>query len=521
MFYFNSNHFISFISNQRYTLTDEKREKLEERDLISRSSINGYSQGTIAHVRHTGLGAIHNFVASALALPTGIITAGFLTRQLGPTEYGVFTVTVAIIVWIEAAVSLGFSRAAVKLVAETEDWRSSIPRVLQIQVLVSLAASLLVVAVAPALSVLLDAPQLKSTLRFLSVDIPIFSITQILLAIMMGRGSYKLSAVMRAVYWLSRAGLIFLLVTLIPNVSGALLAILGSSVIIMACSVAFVRPPVSGSSHFSFQRIWGYVWPLFLYTVGMDLFAILDLLLVKALIEAPQAAGFYGAAKNLAITPVFFAASLSPILIAKLTELHKQSHDELVHSMSRQAIRLVMCLLPFAGMTAGAAPEVVTSIYGGTFLPSAPTLAILIFGTLGVAMISVGVSILIAAGYFKWLVAIVLPFLLSALAGNIFLVPSLGMIGAAWVTTSVACIGACLVLWVVGKLCNIVLPLATFLRSIIVCGIAYLLASLWPALGFLVVIELLLIGISIVILFILIGELNRNDLTFFRSLFVW
>jgi len=448
----------------------------------------------------------------------GIIAAAFLTRQLGPSDYGLLTVTVAIILWIEAAVSLGFSRAAVKLVAEAEDWRASIASVLQTQVLVSLVAALLVVAVAPTLSVWLDSPELKSTLRFLSVDIPVFAITEILMAIMVGSGSYKLKAMMKAVYWLGRTGLIFLLVTLIPNIAGALLAIFAASVMVMVGSMAFVHPPFSGRSHFSFQRMWGYVWPLFLYTVGMNLFVILDLLFVKALVAFPQAAGFYGAAKNLAIVPVFFAASFSPILIAKLTELRRQGHRELARNMSRQSIRLVLCLLPFAGMTAGAAPEVVSAIYGRPFLPSAPALSILIFGTLGMTMISVAVSILIAAGHFKWPFALVLPLLLLAFVGHILLVPRLGATGAAWVTTTVACIGACSLLGVVARVRHILPPIFTFLRSIIVCIIAYFLSSLWPAAGLLVMIKLLLIGVVIVFLFILIGELNRNDFLFFRAL---
>ncbi|EFK09648.1 polysaccharide biosynthesis protein [delta proteobacterium NaphS2] len=441
-----------------------------------------------------------------------------MTRMLGPSDYGLLTVTTAIIVWIEAAVSLGFSRATVKLVAEAEDWRAWIARVLQTQILVSLTAALLLVALAPILSTLLDAPQLKNTLRFLSVDIPVFSITQILMAIMVGRGSYQLSAMLRAGYWLSRTGLIFILVTLIPDVAGALLAILGASVMIMTGAMAFVRPPLSGGNRFSFQRIWGYVWPLFLYTVGINLFGILDLLFVKGLVEAPQAAGFYGAAKNLAIVPVFLAASFSPILIAKLTELNRQNHRELAHSMSRQTIRLILCLLPFAGMTAGAAPEVISAIYGRPFLPSSPALSILIFGTLGMTMISVAVSILIAAGHLRWPFAIVLPLLLSALVGHVLLIPRLGEIGAAWVTTAVACIGACSILGVARKLCHIRLPVSTFLRSIIVCGIAYFLSSFWPAPGFLVVIKLLLIGLTIVVLFLLIGEINRNDFTFLHAL---
>jgi hypothetical protein len=71
---------------------------------------------------------------------------------------------------------------------------------------------------------------------------------------------------------------------------------------------------------------------------------------------------------------------------------------------------------------------------------------------------------------------------------------------------------------VVRRVCHILLPTSTFLRSIIVCIIAYFLSSLWPAPGLLVVIKLLLVSVTIVVLFLLIGELNRSDFIFFRVL---
>ena len=40
------------------------------------------------HIHHTAVGTIQGFIASALSLPTGLITAGFLTRKLGPEGYG-------------------------------------------------------------------------------------------------------------------------------------------------------------------------------------------------------------------------------------------------------------------------------------------------------------------------------------------------------------------------------------------------------------------------------------------------
>ena len=70
-------------------------------------STQGPSHGT-----HITVGTLQGFVASSLSLPTGILTAAFLSRQLGPANYGALTVAASIIIWIEATITMGFSRAA-------------------------------------------------------------------------------------------------------------------------------------------------------------------------------------------------------------------------------------------------------------------------------------------------------------------------------------------------------------------------------------------------------------------------
>ena len=67
--------------------------------------------------------------------------------------------------------------------------------------------------------------------------------------------------------------------------------------------------------------------------------------------------------------------------------------------MSRNAMRVVIGLLPLAGMMAGAAPEIVGLIFGPQYLPAAPLLAQLIFGAVALAMISVATAILTGCLY--------------------------------------------------------------------------------------------------------------------------
>ena len=62
-------------------------------------------------------------LAEGLILPTGLITAAVLTRYLGPTKYGLFTLTSIVVIWIEFCVTSIFARATIKLIGDAEDWR--------------------------------------------------------------------------------------------------------------------------------------------------------------------------------------------------------------------------------------------------------------------------------------------------------------------------------------------------------------------------------------------------------------
>src|SRR5687768_3944835 len=60
--------------------------------------------------QHLFDGTIRVFLAEALILPTGILTAAFLTRRLGPDDYGLFTIVAIIVVWIQTSITAFFSR---------------------------------------------------------------------------------------------------------------------------------------------------------------------------------------------------------------------------------------------------------------------------------------------------------------------------------------------------------------------------------------------------------------------------
>lgn len=73
--------------------------------------------------RQTADGTIWGFLAEALVLPTGLITAGYLTRHLGPEGYGLFTLAATLIGWVTFSTTSLFSRTTIKFISEANDWR--------------------------------------------------------------------------------------------------------------------------------------------------------------------------------------------------------------------------------------------------------------------------------------------------------------------------------------------------------------------------------------------------------------
>ena len=62
---------------------------------------------------HLVQGTVLVFLAEALLPLTGIVTASFLTRSLGAGNYGLLTLSVTLVSWVEFAIVSLFARATV------------------------------------------------------------------------------------------------------------------------------------------------------------------------------------------------------------------------------------------------------------------------------------------------------------------------------------------------------------------------------------------------------------------------
>jgi O-antigen/teichoic acid export membrane protein len=466
-------------------------------------------------------GTVRVFLAEALILPTGLVTTAVLTRHLGTDGYGLFTLVATLVAWVEWSVTSLFARATYQRIGEAADWRPVGTTVLRLHLAASTACAVLLVVLAPPMARLLGEPALIGYLRLFAIDIPIFSLAHAHRDILIGMGGFRERALMSAGRWSARLLLIVALVGLGFSVTGAIVASIGASLVEVGIARCFIRPSLLAPTHVPSLSLLGHAAPLFLYAISMMLFDKLDLFALKTLGGSAELAGVYGVAQNLAIVPRLFALSFSPLLLSTLTRLLRDGNQRRARDMGRDGMRLVILLLPFAGMAAGAAGEIVQAVAGQRFGGAGPLLAVLIFAAVAMTMISVATAILTAAGRPGWTFAVAGPLVPMAITGHLLVIPRFGAVGAAAVTAGCAGLGALVTMGAVHRLWRIAPPAASLVRSGLMCGAAYALATLWAAGGLVLVLKLGVIMVLIAAGLLALGEFDRREIALARSLMPW
>ena len=456
-------------------------------------------------------GSSRVFVAEAVSLPTAIITAAFLARRFGPDDYGLFTLTLAIVAWLEWTLASLFARAAVKHVADAEDWRPAGGMVLRMFAVTGALGLIALWSASAALGRLMHEPSLPHHLRLLAMDVPLFMLTQAHQQVLVGTGEYTRRATVAAWRWVGRMLLMLAFVSAGFGVDGALAGIIGGSLVELVVARSFVKPRLRDAKRGDSSAMWGYAVPLFAAAVALRLFDKLDLFMLKALGASAALAGIYGAAQNLTIVPGLVALSVTTLLLSTLSRAVRLGDEAGARTLVHNAMRGVLLLFPFAGVAAGAATGLATLVFGARFAATGRLLSVLIFGAIAVVMISVASALLTAAGKATWAMIAALPIVPLAVACHLLVIPRYGASGAAVVTLVVASVGAVLALAAVRRAWHMWAPPATALRALVVTAAAMLVGSRWPTAGPMVLVELAVMSLAVVVCLVAMGELTPRE----------
>jgi O-antigen/teichoic acid export membrane protein len=462
-------------------------------------------------------GTTRVFLAESLLIPTGLVTAAYLARRLGPEGYGIFTVLAAIIAWVEWSLTAVFARASVKLVADAHTWQPIGSTIVSVHLVASSAAACLLWALAGPVTGMLGKPAVTGTLRLFALDIPLFCLAQAHRNILVGLGAYAERAWVAAARWVSRLLLIVVFVEVGWSLDGAILGTIGASAVELLIARIFISPAFSAKGFARLPNLWSYAAPLVLSGLALRFYDRLDLVTLTALGASTREAGFYAAAQSLAILPGLFAGSFSPLVLSSLSRAIREGNNLEAQRLGRDALRCAVLLVPFAALVSGSASEIVTLVFGKAFEPAAGLLSWLIFAAAALVQLSISTAILTAAGYLTLTLAVTIPLPLSALVGYLTVIPIGGATGAAIVTLVSVVIISLVSLAVVHRNCQIFPPAGSIFRSTVVSGAAYAGTALWSTPGFLLGIKLLTLSLAVGLAYAALGEFSQVELRAFRT----
>lgn len=466
---------------------------------------------------HMAAGTLQVFLAEALLLPTGLLTAAFLTRQLGPDGYGVLLLATTLVSWVGWSITSAFTRTTIKFVGEAEDWQPVATAVLQLHLVLGGVAVAIVWLLADPIAQALGEPEMANYLRLFIVEVPIFCLAYAHRSVLVGLSRFSQRAIATGTRWIVRMVLIIGLVAAGLSVWGAILGSLGSALVELFVCRFYLAPPLLSQTRFSIRKLWGYAVPLFLLALSLRFYDKLDLLMLKLLGGTTAEAGFYGTAQNLSLMPSLFTLAFVPLLLSTLTRTLNAGGVAKAKQLGRDAMRLVFLLLPFAGLSAGAASEIIQLLFSATFLPAAPIFALLIFGAVAMAMIAVTTCILTAASKPNWTIALIGPMVPIAITADLGMIPRFGPLGAAITSTTVASIAALATILSVYSLWRILPSFSSLGRSLLLCGLMFGLASLWMTSSWFLVVKLVVLSLLIPVGLWLLGEFSDRELLWMRS----
>jgi O-antigen/teichoic acid export membrane protein len=459
-------------------------------------------------------GATQILLAESLLLPTGIVTAAFLTRTLGPADYGLFTLCATIVSWLGWFVAATLGRSTVKLISENpprEPERSPLVAALfRIHLVGAVGTFTLLFAGAGVVARGFGEPSLTPYLRLFAFEVLTFGLTVFHRDVLVGLGRFSERAKAAAVRWSLRLLLIVALVAAGLSVLGAILGSVLASAAEFAVARYYVRPSIRPRGPLP-ARLLPVVAPLVGYAIAMRLLTRLDLFMLKGLGGSASQAGYYGAAQNLTIAISLLTLAFSPALLTHLGTLRASGRRDEARRAAGLAVRFAFLLAPLAAAAAGARGEVVTLLFGGSFALSAPVFGVLLGAEVAYVMTSLATALLIAADRVGRVSLVGVGMLLCAVTAHLIVIPRYGMLGAAGVTAGVALGGALYSFLAAHSAWALRLPLATMLRSAAL-GVAAFAAGSIPCDPIaLVVPKLAAIAVAVVLGFLALGEWSAEE----------
>lgn len=419
-------------------------------------------------------------LARVLYVVTGLMIHIMVSRALGPEQYGKFGAVMAVAGVIYLGIGAMIPSAVSRYIAAGNVEEGSIFWTgLKIQGLVCAGVALGFLAAGDQIAsgILADA-NLSPHVRIAGLAVVPLGLVFVYQAALLGRLNYLKASYLSGLLSLVRLASVGLAVAVGGGVIGVLGGYLAAPSLIAAFAAWKIRfkKPVVGT--FDWRNIINFSVPMLVGGFLLSFILQMSTLFVNAFIPAPEMVGIFVAASVIANVPFHIFTGSSTVLMPAVSSARKGNDTKLLEQHVCESLRVTLLLsVPCVLWIHLNAETLVGIVFGDRYLGASAVLTLLVLGTTFLAGGRLLLSVLDGLGR-PWLsVTMILGTALVIAAGNIVLIPRLGLIGSGYAVTFGG-VGV----FLTGVLCvyfcyGVLIPYRSFARVLLAGMIVFLFTS--------------------------------------------
>jgi len=327
--------------------------------------------------------AVYRTGALIVGNASGLLLAVILARLLKPEHFGVYSLTLSIVMLASALANLGIDGAVIRYVAyhagrqDLKKLRGNFRYFLKIKVILAATISGLMILLSEPIAGLFQNQSLAIPLMLSGFIVVFVSLTGILNGFFAGMQEFKFVFLKQAVYELSRWIFIIPLSLLFLSagaVAGIALAYLVSFLLLLGIIFKNYRNYTFGENSPRDEKARAFVGFMTIAGISGIIYAYVDSLMIGYFIGTTEV-GYYRAAYTIVFAIVGFLG-MADVLFPVFTQL---GGNDLSNAVNRLARYTSAIAFPAAAGLTFLSKKIITGVYGVEYIPGALPLAILSF----------------------------------------------------------------------------------------------------------------------------------------------
>ena len=394
------------------------------------------------------LGVIFSFIGIVVNLVGGIVLKIILARLLGPEEFGLVNLSLAVLVLVSSLSLMGYQNGVTRFTAfykgqgEKGKIKTTIKLVWKIVLFSSCLGGLIVYLFSGKIGVnIFHDPKLIPVLKILAFAIPLLALSSIFNAGLRGLKKIHLVVITDRIVWrimpLVLISLLFVFFNLqLNDVAYSFLITVAMMLLFSAIFLykEIIFYPDNLDRQTCLRDITRYSWPVALFEIGNTLKGRTDTFLIAFFLGAYEV-GIFAVALTLSASLQIFLSSIIIIFNPVASELYGENNiDEIGSIFSLVTKWLILLAFPILLFLVFFSKTAITVLFGASYENAAPVLAILSICFFAKTAVGPSGTTLLSLGHSKINMRISIAALMVSILLCILLIPRFGLIGAAIAT---------------------------------------------------------------------------------------